>query len=72
MEPSWTSDLDFFFTQRPVLTSVVFLTLNDDEVPLFFFFFVFFSMVLRSAPNVNVARHSKQALANGRSNHESL
>ena len=29
MEPSWTSDLEFFFTQRPFLTSVVFLTLHD-------------------------------------------
>ena len=30
VEPLWTLDLEFFFTQRPFLTSVVFLTLHDN------------------------------------------
>ena len=54
--PPWTSELDFF-TQRPFLTSVVFLTLHDillttrgrrGFIVLVFFFRVFFCDGLKS------------------------
>ena len=74
VEQPLTSDL-FFFTQRPPLTSVVFLTLMihcgphvDDGVSLFFLsFFLRWSQMLltqcdflRSAPNVKVVRISNK------------
>ena len=51
VKPSWTPDTDFFFTQRPILTSVVFLTLHDTLLTTrgrggFIFLFSYFCDVL--------------------------
>ena len=87
VEWSWTSDHVFFFTQRPFLASVVFLTLHDTLLTtrgrrgFFFFFFCFFMMssnvddpmwFMRGALNVHVVRIFQHARVNGRSNYESL